>query len=612
MKKYAADNLMFLREQYPEIYKLVRNQTYNKELVAIEPAKNGQSNLLIPSEDGVGFHMYSKYDPELETKRWVESIDDNILNSNDVLVAGFGLGYHLDTLLVQHPDKRLYIYEPDLNVFLAAIETVDLRPILGSRQIAMFAIGNDEGVITELLIGMYKTLKGQFGFTVLPYCRKLAPDLESRLSDLIPKLALSYGTDVRTISHYKAEWLENMILNMERNLRTPTFFPLKDICHGMAAIIVGSGPSLGMEADILRELKKHVFIIAAGSSVQGLLHHGIEPHLIVSMDGGAPNQRVFEKLDVGHIPFLYIPSIKYEAIRDDRSPYLMHGFFDMDVVSHYFIDLTTEDGILASTSSVTGTCIQVAAHLGFAEITFIGQDFSYPGDRMYSDGVNHLIEWEKYGVVNSILSVESVAGYQNRTNHSMLNLKRDVEAVIGAFPNISFYNASTVGAVIEHTELKKFEEMIEEHQHHIIADDWFREKVVQTLSVFPEVRRQAILDKIKLTYLELADLHKKLKMLEKHIQFKSRDIQGWLQKFVALWSPVIEHTLYTKIFSFLLTAERNHTERHWSDMFNEADNELKHIKLIECISPLIVGLHELVPLMDIYITNLLEKLNERG
>ncbi|WP_182303012.1 motility associated factor glycosyltransferase family protein [Cohnella cholangitidis] len=528
-------------------------------------------------------------------------------------MAGFGMGYHAAAFMNRFPDSRLYIYEPDIDVFLAAIETVDLRPILGNRQIAMFALGDEEAILVELLIGMYKTLKGQFGFFVLPYCKKLVPNLPGLLADLIPKLALSYGTDMRTISHYKAEWLENLILNMERNLRTPSFFPLKDSCKGLPAIIVGSGPSLGLEAEKLREVRKHAFIIAAGSSVQGLLHHGIEPHLIVSMDGGEPNQRVFANLEVGHIPFIYIPSIKYSAIRDDRSPYLMHGFFDMDVISHYFMDLTREDGVLASTSSVTGTCIQVAALLGFSDISFIGQDFSYPGDRMYADGIGHQVNrWETKEVESASLTVTNISGGQNRTNHSMLNLKRDVEAVVEAFPSISFYNASPVGAVIEHTSNKSLERLREEYQHLTFQEGWFKDKVVHSLSAYPEGRIIKVTEKIKQTQLELLHLKKQLKALDEHIKRNPSDVQAWLQQFEPLWTEVIEHPIYAKIFSFLLTAERTHTERYWGDMFNEANLERKKAKLMACISPLVEGLQKLVPLMDTCITDLSEKLNGRG
>lgn len=611
MKKYAADNLMFLRDQYPEIYKLVRNRNYDHNKFSLEEAKNGQKNLRVRLESDASYSFYSKYNPELETQRWAESLDEMILRSNDVLLAGFGLGYHAEAFLNQYPDKRLYIYEPDPEVFIAAIEAIDLRKVLGDHRIAMFALGQEEAVLTQLLLGMYKSLKGLFGYAIVPFSRKLYPDLENTLNTQVPKLALSYGTDMRTISHYKAEWLENLILNMERNLRTPSFYPLKDFLKGVPAIIAGSGPSLGMEAERLLQLRNHAFIIAAGSSIQGLLHHGIEPHLVVSMDGGEPNERVFSKLDIGHIPFLYIPSIKYTAIKNDRSPYLMHGFFDIDVVSNYFVGLSVEDGVLATTSSVTGTCIQVAAHLGCNEITFIGQDFSYPGERMYSAGVNHQdVKWAEKEVGQADLTVPNIAGGFNRTTYSLLNLKQDVESVIKVFPDTTFYNASQVGAVIDHTFHRSMEEMQKQYSRIVVPEDEFRDTIAKKLLRDFEQRSFTSASKINLATKQISDLSNNLRELKQHIRKPHSDISSWLREFEVVWSSVIEHPLYEQVLSFFLSKEKNRVERYWSDVYQEHNLVNKKAKLLACIEPLLTGLNELVPLMDRCLSDLSQKLKE--
>ncbi len=68
---------------------------------------------------------------------------------------------------------------------------------------------------------------------------------------------------------------------------------MKGAAENIPAVVVGSGPSLGMEIEALRRLKNHVCIIAAGSSIQALLKHGIEPDLIVAMDPSDKNYEVF-------------------------------------------------------------------------------------------------------------------------------------------------------------------------------------------------------------------------------------------------------------------------------------------------------------------------------
>src|SRR5690554_7587655 len=126
MKKFAADNLLFLRKSYPNIYELVRNRAVERGRLRIDAARNGQPIALIP-DGGREIGLYSRYNPELETARWAESVRADVEQSDNVLLFGFGFGYHAAALLKAYPDKKLYIYEPDMNVFLAAIESVDLR-----------------------------------------------------------------------------------------------------------------------------------------------------------------------------------------------------------------------------------------------------------------------------------------------------------------------------------------------------------------------------------------------------------------------------------------------------------------------------------------------------
>jgi len=614
MKKYAADNMLFLREQYPEIYKLISNRTPDQKRFFTETAKNGQANLVFRPDNQPPIYLYSRYDPGQEAARWVESLEADILNACDVLVIGFGLGYHVDALLKAFPDKRFYLYEPELELLLHAIESTDLRPVLDNRQIAAFAVGDDQFVLEELLTGMFKAIRGNFAFTILPFCKRLYPDLKEKIVSRIPKIARGYGTDLNTISHFKTEWIENLIVNMERNLRTPSFYPLKDICRGVPAVIAGSGPSLGMVVDTLRILKNHAFIIAAGTSVQSLLYYGIEPHLIVSMDPGEPNRRAFEHLNIRHIPFLYIPTIKHTAIRDDQSPYLMHAFFDMDVISRYLMDLTSKDAVLASTSSVTGTAIQAAVHLGCSDIIFVGQDFSYPNQQVYASGVSHISEPVlKKRVEKAKLTVANVLGGVNLTTPDLLQLKTDVEAVIQVFSETSFYNASPVGAVIEHTKSIKLEELLRRFSHRTLDEGWFKEQIIKRLKPYPVDRINRIKRRIMKTVEELRVFNEIVQKLYEHLlHYNTKNEKNWFVRFETLWSQVWNHQLYKRIFSFFLAREQILLERYWEEMRIEMDLDLKYQKLLFCIKPLMDELRNLILLMDEHLTVLSKKLSGKG
>src|SRR5690606_15045500 len=184
---------------------------------------------------------------------------------SDILVIGFGLGYHAAALLKEYPDRRFYIYEPDVELLMQAVEIVDLRPILSQRQIASFAVGDEGTVLSDLLRELLRAAQDKFSYIILPFFKRLQPSLETRIKELIPRIARGFGIDLNTIARFKVEWIENLIDNMERNLRTPSFYALKDVCKGIPAVITGSGPSLQMLSDTLREVRRHALIIAAGT-----------------------------------------------------------------------------------------------------------------------------------------------------------------------------------------------------------------------------------------------------------------------------------------------------------------------------------------------------------
>ena len=614
VKKYAADNLFFLREQYPEIYKFISNRSPDLERFRRDEARNGMANLVYLPEGQAPQYLYSRYDPWLEVERWVASVDENFKKANSVLVAGFGLGYHAAALFKAYPDKKFYILEPDVELFLHAIETVDLRPVLDSPQIAMFAVGDDNDTLTKLIMGLYKMHRGGFAHVVLPFCKRLKPELERRLNEELVRAARNYCVDIGTIANYQSEWLENVIVNLERVLRTPPFYPLKGVARGIPAIIVGSGPSVGMVAESLQRAKRHALLIAAGTAIQALLHLGIEPHLVVSIDPGKPNEIAFSKLNISHIPFLFVPAIKHTAIRDDESPYLMHAFLNIDIFTHYFMDIKPEDGVFMTTATVTGTAIQAAIHMGCTDVVFIGQDFSYPNQQAYASGVTHIPDKVlKERIQAAGLTVPNVAGGVNATNRSLLHLKQDVEALIRLFPGVTFYNASPVGAVIENTQWIDMDEVAERFAHVSVSEDWLKEQMQRRLKPHPPERIAQVIRRISGMMEELRIMQETLQRVDELLAVDrgSATRTDWFVLFETEWSRLVANPVYEKLIGFFLLREKFHAERNWEDMRLENDLARKYEKLLLCVMPLVNGIKKLIPILDQRITELAEKLERR-
>lgn len=619
MKKYGADNLLFLRKHYPEIYRSVMNRTYDQTRYAPDEARNGQPILNIREGDRT-MAMYSRYDPELEAARWLASLRLEEEPADNILLFGFGFGYHAAALLKAYPDKKMYIYEPDMDLFLAAIEWMDLRPILANRQIVVFALGSDASVHEQMLLNIFKSSDGGFSFASPPFYRKRYADLIEAFSEQARKTALAYTIDMNTIRHYREEWIDNVFVNAARNLHTRSFRGMKDSCTGVPAVITGSGPSLGMEIDKLRAVRDRIVLIAAGSSIQSLLHHGVEPDLIVSMDAGEPNRRVFEKIEVGHIPFLYVPMIKHSAIRDDRSPYLLHAYFDVDALSHAIMGVGEEDVVLATTTTVTGTAIQAAVWLGCRDILLIGQDFSFPGEQVYAEGVGHMARKSlEKRVSTSDLTVPNVSGGENRTNKSMLNLKVDTEEVMAAFPNVRFFNASPVGAALAHTTPLLLDELPARLGSQPRPDGWFKQLVLEQAEPLSPDRKRAVRRNVERLNKQFGKYEEAFRALEKLLEqvpdlaperTKTGEIRSWLAEFERIWPDIVDQTVFERVFHYFVTSEFTHAHRHWPAMQAEKTERGMLDKLLYCIGPLVTSIGKLMPICRAGLDHLQRELAE--
>jgi hypothetical protein len=614
MKKYAADNLLFLREVYPEIYKLVRNRSFDRNRYKVDQAKNGDVNVSVQVTDETYRYVYSRYNPTVEAERWAESVADQVQGRMDVLLCGFGFGYHLEAFLALYPDKRVFVYEPQLDMLLCAIEHRDIRSILDNKRIAMFGVGEESMLQIALLQEVFTKADERIVALEMPVYKQLYPEVIREYRRIIRETAAAAYLSLRTLTRFRQDWTRNKILNMAVNLRTPSIKGLQGSCKGIPAVVVGSGPSLGMEAENLRRLKNRALLIAAGTSIQAMLKHNIEPDLIVSMDPSGNNYRAFERLDLEDIPFLYIPTI-HSSILNKNYNYLMHAFFTLDTPTSHMMNLSEGDPIFQSTGTVTGTAIQAALYLGCRDIVFIGQDFSFPNDQYYSDGVNHRTEEDlTHSVQKATLWVDNVQGSRNRTDYSMNVLREGIEQLIEVYSGCNYYNASRIGAVIRGTKLKTLDEWVEELRESDLGEDWFKRKMREQLTPYSDERRRQIRERVSMVQNKTVEFEELFHRLENHI-IEARDnwhqntdhrLRKWLTEFERLWSPIIDDETFKYVHAFFLQRELNYLERHWYQIMEETNLQNKAAMLIELIEPVIAGWRDLAPLIRARLNELME------
>jgi len=132
--------------------------------------------------------LHSIYDPVREARDWVEHHCAEIESSSSIVVLGFGLGYHVEELL-RATDKPVVVFDPRIDVLLAAAHARDLSALLSRVSVA--CCSNDLGIPSA--DGMLGILRHE------PSVRLDQAAHEEAASSLTPLQVVSRGLNIAVV-----------------------------------------------------------------------------------------------------------------------------------------------------------------------------------------------------------------------------------------------------------------------------------------------------------------------------------------------------------------------------------------------------------------------------
>ena len=116
-------NILKLRRVDCELADKISNAGQSADIEILN-SKSGPPTLRVNK-----IYIHSLYGPVKEAAEWVKSYEQNISRADNIVVFGFGLGYHL-LELCNRTDKNITVFEPNLNILNAALQNVDLESVL--------------------------------------------------------------------------------------------------------------------------------------------------------------------------------------------------------------------------------------------------------------------------------------------------------------------------------------------------------------------------------------------------------------------------------------------------------------------------------------------------
>ena len=423
----------------------------------IEEAVNHE-NIICYSKDNYGWRLNSIYEPsrasELYASRYCKVRDYAI-----VCIFGLSDGRSVRGLLANCNDTHeIVLYEPSVDIFMAAMEMFPLEDILQWKKLHLVVGGiNGECLHKELGHVINCQTCELLMQCILPNYDLLFPQ-EGR--DYIDKMIYfskveKYVSDTERV--FGECFGNNIMHNLPYLLRGSS---VNCLCSYMAmanssdlpAIIVSAGPSLDKNIKELKRAEGKAFIIGVDSALKALIREGIHVNMAVTVDANK-NPEVFGDDRVNDMPCMVAVSALPQMIARNRNRLFFEnaaGFETYDAIIATYTGKTL--GEVESGGSVATDAFSMALAMGFKRIILIGQDLAFTGGKGHVSGFEQSEEADKEHVAKrGMVEVEALGGGTVLTDMQMESYLRWFEMHIAqakAMMGTTVYNATEGGARI--------------------------------------------------------------------------------------------------------------------------------------------------------------------
>lgn len=451
-------NIEYFQENNQDIFEQIKEKKASGGY-HIYPARV-EGMFYIESADEGSLLLHSRFNPVREAEIWASKQDlDGIAH---VVLFGFGLGYHAEALLRRKPELQLYIYEPDMEVFLASLEYRDWSTFPWDRTYVILEDGS--GRYNNFIDHVLNLVKSGWGFLSIPSFERCFSQRFAEFKDHLSKQKTAYLDSLRTTIVFEKEWTVNALKNLPYILQCESIFSYKDQFQGRTVIMTASGPSLTAAIPFLQEVKEKgkALLVAAGTSVNGLLKQGLEPDFFVSYDPFPANYKALQPALPQGVPFVFGSTINNDVVKNHVGPkaYFILG---QDTLFSFLKGGLEPFEVVNDAPSIAVVTLQLLDKLGVKEVILAGQDLSFQGDRYYAEGIGvvraeNVREEDKADA----FEVEANNGEMVLTNKSFNRMRESLESVIKHTNLTRIVNTSPKGAKIAGTVYMDWPHIIDE------------------------------------------------------------------------------------------------------------------------------------------------------
>ncbi|GAA5415661.1 hypothetical protein Pryu01_00692 [Paraliobacillus ryukyuensis] len=600
------ENRDYLRRNDRQLLEKCNSISVNKEKIIVENSKKGIPTMKIKVGSQYNY-IHSKYDPNSEATRITEDfkLDEE---KDHILVFGFGLGYHLKALTNKYPNVSFTVYEPDMNILAAMLDTVSLEEQIGVNILSFMHRDNLEQEINKL--------KTVYSLKIQIYAHPFyQTHYSNELFHLYETLAKSLKNEKHRLAtnlSFQKRWTINAIKNIPKIMQTPNILNDidKDFFKGKTAILVSAGPSLDSEYEHLRFIKenKQAYIFSVGSAINSLIEHSIYPDAACTYDPTEKNKIVFEKIKekgISDIPLIFGSTVGYETL-ENYPGNMLHMITSQDSVAPILLSESKDLDLVVDAPSIAVVTFQLLVKLGFKRIVLVGQNLAYEKEKMYASGISYAPET----INKKLLKIENVEGEEVFTDDGFNRMKEHFEHYIAIANNVTVYNTSKGGARIDGAPFIPLEQVI----HDCLKKDSIE---VEWLSQNNNYSKEEVYKKT----LNLYKAKDQLKLLLRDVQglintcketIQLQTIEKKLVQFDKIFKKIRVNNYYTTIIRPMIRFQTEQLAKQSKKIKAETDIKNKVEKIDTYFGEYLTEIENHLTFTEPYVEELIEALNKDG
>ncbi len=375
-------NMGALKSCHPNIFHQLEDLQYDRSPYSMIISENGLPTIAI-EKGSRKIYLSSKRNPLIESKRIATSVLDG--TEQLVVLVGLGPGYTLKEMLRKNKNSLFMVIEPDPELFLELMKTIDLSDIIYSKRVSFYidpeSLDYDE-IAPHPSAAIIK-------FFVSRAYRNLYEEQVIRLEREFNSHQNTKRINIATLKRFDRLWTRNTFKNAPYFFRLAGIERIRDSCTGIPAFVVAAGPSLEKDIDILDQHHRNAVLIAVDTTLKPLLKRHILPDIVISVDPQLVNSHHLARITGVNtqdgLPILVAdPAVYSTTLRNYPGIKMLTSsvFYPGKIIERF----SGVKGTIAAGGSVATAAFDLARFIGSDPIVLMGLDLSFKGLKTHMTG----------------------------------------------------------------------------------------------------------------------------------------------------------------------------------------------------------------------------------